>query len=73
MKITVTKNEDRKLKAVIGGDEKGFFIRDTDTTVVYIGASGQIVDRYETKLEDFLDESVGLTPVYEGDTLNITF
>lgn len=80
MKVEVTSTSPvRKLAAVIGEGNRGIFFRDADRGGSVYTAGGVYCTSDKRTLEQLVDEKacagIGArrTPVYEGDTLTITF
>ncbi len=69
-KITVTTNyPDRKLVAVVGISDEGYFVRDGDGSR-WIGPNS--ISSTTISLEELAKRS-GRSPVYEGDSITIQF
>ncbi len=72
MKIEVNKLDTREeIKAVVGGGGHGIFLPDGDRSV-YVDTRGKchVVDIHINRVAS---AAPGRTPIYEGDTITITF
>jgi len=74
MKIKITEaSPPRKLIAVVGCGDRGYYLQNGDGTT-YINSSGIVQDQKLAKsLEQVLSENSARTPIYEGDTLELSF
>ena len=74
MKITINEAPApvRKIAALVGYRENGAYFRDGDG-FVYIGNDGYVSKSKANTLEELLKQEYKRKPVYEGDSLTITF
>ena len=74
MKIKITEaRPPRKLIAVVGSDNRGYYLRNGDGST-YINSSGVVQDqKLARSLEQVLTDNLARTPIYEGDTLELSF
>lgn len=73
MKITHKANSSSPLAAVIGQLDLGIFLPTTDGRVMYLSDAGMLSPDMNRTLEQVLKENHDRKPVYEGDSITITF
>lgn len=76
MKVELTNKHSRKLKAVVGWGGQCLFVQ-TGSGMGFLSASGSLM-AYSTEdknksLEELLAASDKRQPVYEGDSITLTF
>jgi hypothetical protein len=72
IQITTPPTSERRLMAVLGSAGEGMWIRGNTGPNVYLCTLGSSPSFYHT-LEAALGSSSLNTPIYEGDTISITF
>jgi len=72
MNITVNSAPARKPVALLAKSRRGIFIRDRDG-YAYFGTAGFVTKSDTISLEGLMQQDRDRQPVYEGDSITITF